>query len=155
MRRSLVLCLSLAAWVGVWAFWLTLTRDFHPSLSHAVVGTTSLVVAYATAAYINHLVLVPRLWAAGRRWRYAALLVGTMALLTGVALAVIRVAYLAWSGPDADPNGVYKHYAIDLFGMAVHLGVAALVVWVVGRYRRSATGHVPDAEPGAAADGGA
>jgi hypothetical protein len=130
--RPLVLGLSLVAWAGVWAFWLAATRTFHPTFALAVIVTTSLVVAYAVAAYVNHLVLVPRLWMAGRRWRYAAWLAATMALLTAGALAVIRVSYFGLSGADPDPNGMYKHYAIDLFGMAVHLLAAAGVV-AVGR----------------------
>ena len=48
--------------------------------------------------------------------------------LIAAALAVIRVSYLKLFGPDADPNGVSKHFAIDLFGMAVHLPAAAVVV---------------------------
>jgi hypothetical protein len=145
------LALSLAAWVGVWAFWLAVTNNFHPSLVLAVVVTTSLVVAYAAAAYINHLILVPRLWAVDRRWRYAAWLVGTMAVLTGVALAVIRAAYFVSLGPDPDPYGMYKHYVIDLFGMAVHLLVAAAVVTVARRFCRPRTRGVP-AERGASRD---
>ncbi len=124
---------SLVAWVGVWAFWLIVTRDFHPLFSLAVVVTTSLVVAYAAAAYVNHLVLIPRLFATGRRWSYASGLAVTMAVLTAAALAAIRVTYAEWWGPDPDPNGVYKHYAIDLFGMAVHVLLAAGVVAVVRR----------------------
>lgn len=54
-----------------------------------------------------------------------------MAILTASALAVIRAAYLLIWGPDADPLGLYKHYAIDLFGMVVHVSAAALVVWLV------------------------
>ncbi len=107
-----------------------MTRDFHPLFSLAVVVTTSLVVAYAAAAYVNHLVLIPRLFATGRRWSYASGLAVTMAVLTAAALAVIRVTYAEWWGPDPDPNGVYKHFAIDLFGMAVHLVGAAVVVAV-------------------------
>ncbi len=148
MRRTPLLGLSIAAWVGVWAFWLAVTRSFHPTLAHGLVVTTSLVMAYAVAAYINHLALVPMLWVAGKRWRYFGWLLGTMALLTGVALTVIRAAYLSWSGPDADPYGVYKHYAIDLFGMAVHLCVAALVVWMVRRYLRTAPDRSPTVERG-------
>jgi hypothetical protein len=116
--------------------WLVLTRSFHPSWAHALVVTTSLVGAYAAAAYLNHGVLLPRLWASGRRWRYGLSLMGTMVLLTGAALAVIRMAYFAWSGPDADPYGVYKHFAIDLFGMAVHLLAAAGVVALGRRFLR-------------------
>jgi hypothetical protein len=53
-----------------------------------------------------------------------------MIMLTAVALAIIRVSYFELSGPDADPYGAYKHFAIDLFGMAIHLALAAGVVWV-------------------------
>jgi hypothetical protein len=134
VQRLLFPCLSVAVWVAVWAFWLVVTRSFHPSQGLAVVVTTSLVVAYATATYINHLILVPRLRATGHRGRYVAWLLGTMLLLTGIALAVIRVAYLNWWGPDADPNGLYKHYVIDLFGMAVHLLVAEGVIAVGRRF---------------------
>jgi hypothetical protein len=132
-----LLGLSFVAWVGVWAFWLAVTHHFHPTFALAVIVTTSLVVAYAVAAYINHLVLVPRLWKAGRRWRYAVWLAATMIVLTAVALAVIRVSYFELWGPDPDPNGVYKHYAIDLFGMAVHLLAAAAVVAVSRWFCRS------------------
>lgn len=140
MTRSWCFGLSLVAWVGVWAFWLAVTHDFHPMPVLAVVVTTSLIVAYAAAVYINHLILVPRLWVAGRRGQYAAWLAATMALLTAVALAVIRTTYAAWYGPDADPHGVYKHYAVDLFGMAVHILVAAGVVAVS---RRLCRGRLP------------
>lgn len=154
MRRLRCLGISLIAWIGVWAFWLTATSDFHPLRALAVVVTTSLVVAYATAAYINHLILLPRLWAAGRRWEYAAWLVAMMVVLTAAALAVIRVAYAEWWGPDPDPNGVYKHFAIDLFGMAVHLLGAAGAV-AVGRWVcRTRPLGVRDAEPDPEADQG-
>lgn len=137
MTQSRRIGASLVAWVGVWAFWLIVTHDFHPLFSLAVVVTTSLVVAYATAAYLNHLVLIPRFMATGRRWSYAIALALTMAVLTAAALAVIRLTYAEWWGPDPDPNGVFKHYAIDLFGMAVHVLLAAGVVAVVRRWRRA------------------
>ena len=35
-----------------------------------------------------------------------------------------RIAYLRTLGPDPDPNGVYVHFAIDFFGMAVPVAVA-------------------------------
>jgi hypothetical protein len=133
--RPRLLSLSLLAWIGVWVFWLLATRDFHPTLDHALVVTTSLITAYAMAAYIQHLLLIPWFWNTGYRWRYWLSLVGTMMVLTAIALAILRAAYFAWSGPDPDPYGVYKHFLIDLFGMAVHLVAAALVVWGFARLR--------------------
>lgn len=134
MARHRVLVLSLVVWVGVWDFWFAVTQDFHPTRTLAMIVMTCLVVAYAAAGYVNHLVLVPRFWTSGRRMRYLCWLAATMGVLTAGALAVIRFSYTELWGPDADPNGANKHFAMDLFGMAVHLGVAALVVWLVGRY---------------------
>jgi hypothetical protein len=115
----------------VWAFWLFVTRNSHPSFALALIVTTSLVSAYAAAAYLNHVVLIPRFLRCGMPFRYLARLAAFMFVLTGVALAVIRLSYFSLWGPDADPNGLYKHFAIDLFGMAVHLVAAAAVVGVV------------------------
>jgi hypothetical protein len=125
--------LSLATWVAVGVFWFVVTRSFHPRLSLAVIVTTSLLVAYASAAYVNFLMLVPRFWATRRYGRYAATLLGTMALFTAAALAIIRTTYFQTLGPDPDPYGLYRHYAIDLFGMSVHMVAAAGVVWAFHR----------------------
>jgi hypothetical protein len=99
----------------------------------AVIVTTVLVVAYATAAYVNHLVLVPRIFASKRYGVYALLLGAVMVVLTALALGVIRASYMELEGLDPDPFGVYKHFAIDLFGMVVHVGAATMVVAVVHR----------------------
>jgi multisubunit Na+/H+ antiporter MnhE subunit len=133
LSRNQLLMLSLLVWVGVWVVWLTVTRDFHPTLPLALVVTTSLVVAYAVAVYVNHLVLLPRLRLGRHRGKYIVSLAVTMVSLTAIALAVIRVTYFAELGPDPDPNGLYKHYIIDLFGMAIHLGVAAWLMKAIGR----------------------
>ncbi len=52
-----------------------------------------------------------------------------MAIFTAIALAIIRVSYYMTFGRDTDPYGVYKHFAIDLFGMIVHVALAAFIVW--------------------------
>lgn len=120
---------SLFGWLVVWAFWLALTHRFHPTFTLAIIVTTCLIVAFASASYINHLVLIPRFWTLNRGWEYACWLSVTMAMFTAIALAIIRLSYFNLFGPDADPNGVYKHFAIDFFGMVVHVAVAALLVW--------------------------
>ena len=121
------------AWVGAWTFWMATTRRFHPSLLLAVIVTTALILAYAVAVYINHFALIPRYWRTGRRGGYLVRLVVVMVVLTAAALVVIRTSYLTLHGPDPDPYGVPRHFLIDLFGMAVHLAVAALIAWGVGR----------------------
>ena len=120
---------SILAWLAVGVFWFIATRNYHPTRELAAIVTASLITAYAAAAYTNQLVLVPRLWRPGRHAAYAAALLGVMVLLTGAALAVICTSYVRTLGPDPDPNGVYKHFGIDFFGMAIHVLAAAGVVW--------------------------
>src|SRR6266851_1097312 len=73
---------------------------FHPTLGLAFIPTASLVLAFALAAYFNHLVLIPGYWDARRYGTYAATLLVTMALPTAAALAVIRTSYVRTLGPD-------------------------------------------------------
>lgn len=120
--------ISLIVWFMVWLFWLAMTHQFHPMLILAVIVTTCLVLAYAVESYLNQLLLIPKYWRAGRRWEYALWLSLSMTLLTAGALAAIRISYLKLWGADADPYGVYKHFAIDLFGMIVHVSVSNLAV---------------------------
>lgn len=135
---------SVVAWIAVWVFWLVATRSFHPTTGLVLLVTTALVVAYATAVYLNHLLLLPRLWQPGYRARYVVVLAVAMAVLTAMALLVIRSAYLAALGPDPDPYGALRHYGIDLLGMAVHVLAAAVVVWIVGRLMRTPRRARPD-----------
>jgi hypothetical protein len=133
-RRSIVV--SLLAWLLVWGFWLCLTIRFHPTFALALIATTSLIVAFAAASYCNHLVLIPRFWVLNRRFVYIFWLATTMAILTAFALVIIRISYFNLVGPDSDPNGAYKHFAIDFFGMILHVAVAASVVWATRPLRR-------------------
>jgi hypothetical protein len=133
MRSVRWIWLSILAWIGVWLFWLVTTRGFHPTFILAVIVTTSLIGVYAAATYVNHLILIPRFWRTGRLGRYTAWLVVTMLLLTAAALWIIRASYAQLWGLDPDKDGVYKHFAIDLFGMAVHLSAAAVIVWAFRR----------------------
>jgi len=43
-------------------------------------------------------------------------------VFTGLALTVIRLSYFKALGPDPDPNGVYRHCAIDFTGNGVSCG---------------------------------
>ena len=133
MTRSQNISWSLIAWLAIGVFWLIVTRRFHPTLALALIVTSSLICAYAGAAYINHLLLLPKYWRDGRRGEYAAALLGTMVVLTSLALTVIRISYFKALGPDPDPNGLYHHFAIDFSGMVVHVAAAASIVWAVRR----------------------
>jgi hypothetical protein len=136
MTRGQAISWSVVAWLALGVCWFFATRNFHPTWALAVITTTSLVVAYAWAAYANHLVLIPAYLRRGRWGAYVASLLATMVVLTALALTVIRISYFRMWGPDADPNGTYKHFGIDFFGMGVHLLAAAAVVWLVQKVLR-------------------
>lgn len=137
LPRSLTIIASVLAWVVVWTFWLFTTRSHHPSWPLAFIVTTSLVLAFAAATYIHHGYLLPKLARDKSYVAYGISLLAVMMTLTAVALTIIRISYLRLHGPDADPYGAYKHFAIDLFGMVVHVAVAYVVVrctyWTVHR----------------------
>lgn len=94
----------------------------------AIIVTTVLILAYATAAMIDQWYLVPHYWLRGQPYRYGILLFSVMITLTTLALVCIRLAYTHSFGPDPDPLGFPKHLAIDFVGMCVHLGIAKLYV---------------------------
>ena len=126
--RARTFGLSIAAWLIVGIFWYFATRSAHPTQHLAVVTTSALIITYAAAAYINHLLLLPRFWRQGRTPAYLGTLLTMMFALTAIALTVIRTTYLRALGPDPDPNGLAKHFAIDFIGMAVHLIGAEIAV---------------------------
>lgn len=137
MSRIQYISWSIAAWIAVGFSWFVITRNYHPRLSLAIIVTTSLITTYAVAAFVNHLVLIPRYLRAGRTASYAFALLGMMVTLTAVTLLINRGSYIAMLGPDPDPNGLYKHYAIDFAGMAAHLMAAAIVVWIFNQLVRA------------------
>ncbi len=134
LKLSREITLSLLCWILVWAFWLFVTRGSHPTFLLALITTTSLVAAYATVVYVNHLSLLPRFRRTGNLTGYAVSLLVAMLSLTAMALAIIRISYFQLVGPDLDPNGAYKHFTIDLFGMAVHLLLAAGFITMAKRF---------------------
>jgi hypothetical protein len=121
---------TLLVWAGVWFFWLVTTCSYHPTFVLALIVTTSLVAACAAAVYLDQLVFIPRFWQAKSYARYVAWLVVSMVTLTAIALVIIRYSYASLWGPDADPYGAYKHFAIDLAGVAMHVGIAKVVVFL-------------------------
>jgi hypothetical protein len=120
---------TLLVWIVVAIFWYFATRSFHPTRRLALTVTISLVAAYAAAAYLNHLYLIPRFWQRGSWPAYWSTLLATMIAFTAVALTIIRVSYIRLLGPDQDPNGLYIHFGIDFIGMVAHVMMAAIVVW--------------------------
>ena len=127
MISSTRLILSLLAWLIVGLFWLLTTREYHPSWRLALVATGSLVVAYAAASYVNHLVLVSRYLQRGYRSRYAVTLLSVMVGLTLLAMAVLKTIYFQAMGVDL-MNSFWVDFGLDLFGMIVHVIGAAVIV---------------------------
>jgi hypothetical protein len=126
--------IQILIWLVLYAFWLVFSLDYHPTLLIDIIVTTLLSAAYASAIYLNHLVLIPRLFRPRNYLGYFSSLIGVMALLTFIVLFAIRATYFSlW-----DPNLIgdyWWHYGIDFFGMIVHVLAAALLVWIVTRVK--------------------
>ncbi|MFN7930211.1 MAG: hypothetical protein U0Y68_20260 [Blastocatellia bacterium] len=131
-RDKFGFALSVVGWFTVFFFWLFATRSFHPTLVLAVIVTTALIGAYACASYLQHLYLIPRYREHNKRQAYYVAMTGTMLGLTALALLIIRICYLYLFGPYP-VNYLVVDYALDLFGMLVHV---TLAMWVVHVYQR-------------------
>ncbi len=110
----------LAIWVAVTLFWFITTYRFHPTLLLAIIVTLSLMLCYAMVIFLDWFYLRKHLAIHRQRWRYLGELGSTMLVATAVALTIIRRSYFLTLGPDPDPWGFPKHFAIDLFGLFVH-----------------------------------
>ncbi|HEX4413979.1 MAG TPA: hypothetical protein VH107_10160 [Lacipirellulaceae bacterium] len=131
--------MTLVVWVLVGILWYFATLHFHPTARLARTVAISLVVAYASTVYLNHLVFIPRFWRAKRWPAYWGSLLTTMVALTTFAVTTIRVSYIRTLGPDPNPNGLYVHFAIDFTGMIAHVLVAACIVWMWHRFIQSSS----------------
>ncbi len=117
-------------WIALYALWLWVSASVHPTLVLNIVVTAVLLLFYITAVYLNTLVLVPKLFRRGKRAMYFVSLAAAMIALNFIALMLVRIAYGISEGFDT-LGDYWHHYAIDLFGMAVHVAGAAVVVWWV------------------------
>jgi len=117
----------LAIWAGVFAFWLLLTLDHHPSFMLSMLATGIMVGCAAAAVYAHALLLRPRL--ASLSWpRYLPVLLALVVLLGCVAAAAIGSIYdLLW-GPDPLRYGFWTNLALDSTGIALHL-LAAIAIY--------------------------
>ena len=124
------IALHLAVWLGVFAFWLSATRQHHPTPALAVLATAVLVSASALAVYVNSLLLLPRFARRHLWWQYAAALLATVAVLDLVAVPLIQFLYDWLWGPDPRRFGFRFNVLSDGIIIMVHVAVAMLVMWV-------------------------
>jgi hypothetical protein len=128
--------LHLGLWLGVFAFWLFVTRDHHPTLMVAASATAALVSAFALAVYVNSLYLRPR-FAKRRLWlRYVATLLATVAVLDLIAVLLIQLLYDLAGVPREVRYGFRFNMASDGAGIILHVAAAMCVMWVVKQLRR-------------------
>ena len=127
------IALHTTIWMGVFLFWLIVTRQHHPTLTIAASATAVLVSSFALAVYINSLFLLPR-FARRRLWfRYVITLLATVAVLDLLAVLLIQFIYDSLWGADPLRYGFGFNMLSDGFGIAVHLVAAMLVMWFLRR----------------------
>jgi hypothetical protein len=119
--------------------WAWVSVPFYPTIEVDLIVTALLLVTYITAVYLNALVLWPRLWKQQKRWEYLLALIPILGGLTLIVLAMIRLTYSETVGPER-LGPYWQHFAIDLFGMTVHVAGAAGIMWFSKQYRSQIEG---------------
>ena len=136
------IALHLAMWLGVFAFWLSATRQYHPTPVLAVLATAVLVSASALAVYVNSLFLIPRFARRHLWWQYTASLLATVAVLDLIAVLLIQFIYDWLWGPDPRRFGFWFNVLSDGIIIAAHVVAATMVMWVA-RFLRERTPRQP------------
>jgi hypothetical protein len=140
LRRSI---LHLGLWLGVFAFWLFVTRSYHPTLMVAAAATAVLVSAFALAVYLNALFLQPR-FAKRRLWlKYAAALLVTVAVLDLIVVELIQLLYDMAGVPREVRYGFWFNMASDGAGILLHVAAAMLIMWIVKHLRHKSSVRLP------------
>jgi uncharacterized membrane protein len=130
--------LHLALWLGVFTFWLLVTRQHHPTWTVALLATAVLVSTFALAVYVNSLWLVPEF--AGRRlWlRYLLSLVAVIIVFDLIAVLSIQLIYDCLGVPREGRYGFWFNMASDGAGIIVHVVVAMGLIWIARHLRKGA-----------------
>ena len=127
----------MAIWVGLWCFWVVVSRNNHPTLLLNGIATGVLIIAFAASIYFNWRVLVPRYWRSRKFLAYWTWLLLAMSALTVADVAVIQKIYDVLWGPDPRRFGFWVNYGLDFTGIGLHLLLASLVVRLIQDKRRS------------------
>ncbi|HUQ34386.1 MAG TPA: hypothetical protein VM095_19855 [Pyrinomonadaceae bacterium] len=133
----------LGLWLGVFAFWLFVTRGHHPSMIVAASATAVLVSAFALAVYVNSLFLQPR-FATRRLWlQYLASLLATIVVLDLITVLLIQLLYDFAGVPREVRYGFLFNMASDGAGIILHVAAAMFVMWLVKHLRRKGEARRP------------
>ena len=132
--------LHMAVWLGVFAFWLLLTRQHHPTWIVAASATAVLVAAFALAVYVNSLYLLPK-FAKRRRWlQYLLSLLALVLVLDLIAVELIQLIYdWLWRTDDEGRYSFWFNMASDGAGIIVHVVAAMGLMWIAKHFRRGTT----------------
>jgi len=123
---------QVSVWLLLYVIGCWMSFDHHPTLLIDVVVSAILLGAYAAAIYVNVLVFVPRLLRRHLHLIYWSTLAASMCVITLGALVLLRLSYSLLLENGGDFLGdFWENYCIDLVGMIVFVGGAAVVVRVM------------------------
>lgn len=127
-------------WTGLFACWLVLTRQHHPTWLVAASATAVLVLSFALAVYLNALYLQPKFARRGLWPQYLLSLLAAVLVLDLIAVMLIQFIYdRLWMTDDAGRYGFWFNMATDGAGIAVHLIAAMALMWMIKRFRTGST----------------
>jgi hypothetical protein len=132
----MIKALNIILWAAIFAFWLFISRAYHPTLLIAVSATGVLVAVSVAAVYLNHLVLLPRYAKHRSLGRYLAQLIITIALPGILAVLMIQVIYDYLWGPDPNRFGFWQNVAYEIIFISIHVIIAMVVIKISQVLRR-------------------
>ena len=120
-------------WLGVYAVWLSSTRQYHPTLLIAIIATAILISTSALGVYSNQHFLRNRL-SQRRSWiNYGIQIIITIAALDLIAVISIQTMYDQLWGPDPNRFGFWFNMASDGFIIMLHMVAAQGITWIAER----------------------
>ena len=120
-------------WLGVYAVWLSSTRQYHPTLLIAIIATAILISTSALGVYSNQHLLRNRL-SQRRSWiNYGIQIIITIAALDLIAVISIQTMYDQLWGPDPNRFGFWFNMASDGFIIMLHMVAAQGITWIAER----------------------
>jgi hypothetical protein len=136
----MIQAINVLVWIAGFAFWLFISRDYHPTLLIAISATGVLVTVSALAVYLNHLVLLPRRTEHHSYTRYFVQLGISVVVLAVAAVFIIQVIYDYLWGPDPNRFGFWQNLAYEIIFISIHVIIGLGVVKLSKRLQRNKTG---------------
>lgn len=125
--------LHVTTWLVILGVWVVVSRSHHPTLLINILATSVLVVASATAVYVNRSVLWPQFLRRRTDWLYVLELIFMVSVLDVIAVIAIQLIYDRLWGPDPLRYGFGTNLIYEAIFIGLHLAIGTAVLAMLRR----------------------